>query len=136
MEDLKVPEFNISAFFEMTPDLFCIAGKDGFFKKVNRAVIDKLGFSVQELFENPISSFIYPEDRELTSQYRKELLTGKVLLNFENRYLTKTGDIVWLAWTSIYFPVDEVVFAIAKDITNRKQVVKEVEDKKLFELNK
>lgn len=129
MEDPKATEFKISAFFEMTPDLICIAGKDGFFKKINRAVIDKLGFSEQELFERPIASFIYPEDRELTSQTRQEMLSGKDLLNFENRYITKTGEIVWLAWTSIYFPDDEVVFAIAKDITNRKQVIRDVEEK-------
>lgn len=36
-------------FFHHTPDLICIAGKDGYFRKVNRAVTEKLGYSSEEL---------------------------------------------------------------------------------------
>ena len=122
-------DFEIFTFFEMTPDLVCIAGKDGFFRKVNPAVIAKLGYSIEELFSRPISSFIYHEDQELTHYRRSKLLNGKPLMNFENRYVTKAGQIVWLAWTSIYFPDKEVVFAIAKDITERKIIEQEIEEK-------
>lgn len=44
-ENVKDPQFKVSTFFEMTPDLLCIAGKDGFLKKVNAAVIEKLGYT-------------------------------------------------------------------------------------------
>lgn len=116
-------------FFERTPDLVCIAGKDGFFKRVNPAVIDTLGYSEAELYAHPIEFFIHPEDRELTGQKRTDLLSGKALLNFQNRYVTKQGNTIWLAWTSIYFPDKEVVFAIAKDITEKKQIEKQLEEK-------
>lgn len=129
MTNLKDFPFKVSAFFEMTPDLVCIAGKDGFLKKVNAAVIDKLGYTEEELLANPIDSFIYPADKDLTRNQRAELLNGKVLLNFENRYVKKTGEIIWLEWTSIYFSDDEIVFAIAKDVTQRKQMEQEVEEK-------
>jgi len=129
MEELLTAEFELSAFFEMTPDLVCIAGKDGYFKRINQAVVDKLGYTKEELFAAPISSFIFPDDREMTQRGRKELLEGKALRNFSNRYVTKGGSIVWLDWTSIYFAESEVVFAIAKDITERKIIEKEVEEK-------
>ena len=116
-------------FFEMTPDLVCIAGKDGFFRKVNPAVIDKLGYTEEELFARPIASFIHPDDKDLTSHERTNLLAGKALLNFQNRYVAKDGSIVWLAWTSIYFPDKEIVFAIAKDITESKQAELDIEEK-------
>ncbi|MDR3712805.1 MAG: PAS domain S-box protein [Puia sp.] len=122
-------EFKESAFFEMTPDLVCIAGKDGFFRKVNPAVLDKLGYTSEELMSRPISSFIHPEDKPLTRQKRKELLNGKALVNFQNRYITKTGAILWLEWTSIYFSDREIVFAIAKNITERKEIEIEIENK-------
>lgn len=122
-------EFELFAFFEMTPDLVCIAGKDGFFRNVNRAVIEKLGYTREELFASPIAAFIHPEDQERTGRRRSELLEGKPLMNFENRYVTKKGEIVWLHWTSVYFPEKEVVFAIAKDVTERKRMEKEVEEK-------
>ncbi len=120
-------EFEFSGFFEVTPDLVCVAGKDGFLKKVNPAVIETLGYSEQELFTHPISFFIYKEDKELTQKNREALLSGKVLHNFTNRYQKKNGDIIWLEWTSIYFPNSEVVLAIAKNITDRKVAEKEIE---------
>jgi len=128
-ENLKEPEFKLSAFFEITPDLVCIAGKEGFFRKVNQAVIDKLEYTREELMARPISWFIHPEDRHFTAKRREELLNGKALLNFQNRYIAKSGKVIWLTWTSIYLPDEEVVFAIAKDITERKKMELEVEEK-------
>ncbi|MBX2924650.1 MAG: PAS domain S-box protein [Chitinophagaceae bacterium] len=117
------------SFFEMTPDLVCIADKDGYFRDVNPAVIEKLGYTKEELFAHPISTLIHPNDKELTKHKRALLLKGKILVNFRNRYLTKSGNIIWLEWTSIYIPDKEVVFAIAKDITQRKKAEVEVEEK-------
>ena len=131
MGNKQETDLEMFLFFEMTPDLVCIAGKDGYFRKVNQAVIDKLGYTKEELFSRPISFFIYEEDKATTSQRRAALLAGKVLVNFENRYVTKHGKIIWLHWTSIYLPDKEVVFAIAKDITEKKQIEKEVEKKYL-----
>lgn len=116
-------------FFERTPDLVCIAGRDGFLKRINPAVIKTLGYSEAELYARPIESFIHPEDRESTRRERISLLNGKALLNFQNRYVTKQGNITWLAWTSIYFPDKEIVFAIAKDITERRQTEKQLEER-------
>src|SRR5687767_5480735 len=108
-------EFKMFQLFDMTPDLVCIATKEGFFKKINRSVINKLEYSEEELFASPIASFIHPDDKANTSRTRSELLMGKALINFQNRYITKTGRIVWLQWTSVYIPDKEIVFAIAKD---------------------
>lgn len=126
---MESAEIELFTLFEMTPDLVCIASKAGYFKKVNPAVIQKLGYTEDELFAVPISTFIHPEDRNVTHENRKELLDGKALLNFENRYVSKTGTVLWLEWTSIYFPGKEIVFAIAKDVTQRKQIEKQVEEK-------
>lgn len=127
MANLYEPGLEVSAFFEMTPDLVCVADKDGFLKNVNHAVVEKLGYTREELFAQQIAVFMHPDDRELTSQHRSALLGGQPLINFENRYIAKNGDIIWLAWTSIYFPDKEIVFAIAKDVTVRKLMEKEVE---------
>lgn len=114
-------------FFNITPDLVCIAGKDGYLKKVNNAVLEVLGYSEEELLSKPIRDFIHPDDRQTTAETRAAMIEGKVLRNFENRYLTKNGGVVWLEWTSIYNPDKELVFAIAKDISKRKKVEKEIE---------
>lgn len=128
MNDQEKTELEMFLFFEMTPDLVCIAGKDGYFKKVNRAVIEKLGYTEEELFAKPISFFIHEEDKQITKRKRADLLAGKALVNFENRYVTKQGNCIWLHWTSIYLPDKEVVFGIAKDVTEKKQIEKEIEE--------
>ena len=129
MSTVRDKELDMFTFFEQTPDLVCIAGKDGFFRNVNLAVIDKLGYSREELMASPITTFMYPEDRDITKQEREKLLRGEALVNFQNRYVAKNGSIIWLDWTSIYFPDKEIVFAIAKDITVRKQLEKDIEEK-------
>jgi PAS domain S-box-containing protein len=117
--------FRYEYFFDSSPDLLCIAGYDGYFKRINPAVSKLLGYTHEELFARPIREFIYPPDREITAQYRTELLHAKPLSNFENRYVTKSGELVWLSWTSMPVESDQLIFAIAKDITHKKKLEEE-----------
>ncbi len=113
---------DVSRFFDISPVAMCIAGFDGYFKKVNRGLLDMLGYNEEYIYSNPVNHFIHPDDRELTSQYRDLIRQGKALVHFENRYCTKSGEIVWLTWTSVPYPEQELVYAIAKDITHRKKM--------------
>ncbi len=114
-------DFKYELFFELSPDLLCIAGYDGYFKKINAAVVQLLGYTREELFSRPINDFVHEDDKDITNRVRKELTRSKPLLNFENRYVTKSGDIVWLSWTSLPVDSDQLVFAIAKNITHKKR---------------
>ena len=127
----EIAELEMFSFFELIPDLVCIANREGYFKKVNQAVINTLGYTKEELMALPISHFIHPADQEVTGSRRAELLEGKTLINFDNRYVTKSGDTIWLHWTSIFIPESQIVFAIAKDITLRKQKEKEIVEKSI-----
>lgn len=118
-------EFLLEHFFELSPDLFCIAGFDGYFKKINPAVSKLLGYTNEELFSKPINDFIYSSDQHITSKHRNELTKNKPLLNFENRYVTKSGEIVWLSWTSMPIESQKIVYAIAKNITHNKKLEEE-----------
>jgi PAS domain S-box-containing protein len=119
---MESPDFDYKLFFDLSPDLVCIAGFDGYFKKVNSAVSKLLGYTKQELYSRPIDSFIFEEDRELTSVARQSITNSNTLFNFENRYVKKNGEIVWLAWTSQPVKNDQLVFAIAKNITHKKKI--------------
>jgi PAS domain S-box-containing protein len=114
--------FNLEHFFELSADLFCIAGFDGYFKKVNSSVSKTLGYTNEELLSRPIDSFVHVEDRDLTSRKRDNIKNDNPLLNFENRYVTKSGEIVWLSWTSMPVKSENLVFAIAKNITHKKKL--------------
>jgi PAS domain S-box-containing protein len=112
-------------FFELSADLFCIAGFDGYFKRINAAVSQTLGYTKEELYSRPINEFVYSEDKDVTSEVRDGLRKNNPLLNFDNRYVTKSGEIVWLSWTSLPISDDKLVFAIAKNITHKKKLEEE-----------
>jgi PAS domain S-box-containing protein len=114
--------FDLEYFFELSPDLLCVAGYDGYFKKINPAVPKTLGYTYDELFSRPIDSFVHIEDRNITAKKREMIKNDTPLLNFENRYVTKSGEIVWLTWTSMPIKKDRLVFAIAKNITYKKKL--------------
>ncbi|MDB5089577.1 MAG: domain S-box-containing protein [Mucilaginibacter sp.] len=122
--DKKISEkaFNFELFFDLSPDMLCIAGYDGYFKRINPSVSKLLGYTNEELFSKPIHEFIHPEDRHITAKHRENLLNDIPLLNFENRYVTKSGEIVWLHWTSMPIDSKKIVFAIAKNITHKKKL--------------
>jgi len=115
----------LNKFFNLSGDLLCIAGFDGYFKKINPTVSRVLGYTQEELMAQPINYFVFNDDKVDTQESRNHVYQGKPLLNFENRYLTKSGEIVWLSWTSMPDMANQLVFAIAKDITGRKMLEEE-----------
>lgn len=124
--DLSLGMFD---YFERTPDMVCVADREGYFKEINASAITKLKYSREELFSTPISHFIYTEDKDITHQRRQVLLQGKPLQHFQNRYVTKDDDILWLEWTSVYLPDKELVFAVARDISEKKKLELAAEEK-------
>ncbi|MEJ8804316.1 PAS domain-containing sensor histidine kinase [Pontibacter sp. H249] len=122
---MSTADFDYVRFFELSPDLLCIAGFDGYFKKINPAVSNLLGYTMEELYASPINSFVHPDDQKLTSEVREQLKKAKPLNHFENRYVTKSGGIVWLSWTSLPVDSDRLIFAIAKDVTHKVRLEEE-----------
>ncbi len=114
--------YHLEPFFELSPDLLCIAGFDGYFKKINPAVSKLLGYSERELFSRPINDFVLEEDKNITAKVRNDLTKNIPLYHFDNRYVTKTGEIVWLSWTSLPLESEQLVFAVAKNITPKKKL--------------
>ncbi|KIA85913.1 histidine kinase [Flavobacterium sp. AED] len=117
--------YHFDNFFNISADFICIAGFDGYFKRINPAVSKLLGYSDEELYANPISSFVYAPDLKITIETREQVYKNKPLLNFENRYLTKCGEVVWLSWTSMPVEEEKLVYAIAKNITHKKRIEEE-----------
>jgi PAS domain S-box-containing protein len=119
---LSTDTFDIDLLVQLSPDMICIAGYDGFFKKINPAVSKTLGYTRQELLSKPINEFVYIEDKVATIESRESVKRSIPLINFENRYVTKSGELVWLSWTSIGIEEQQIVFGIAKNITHKKRL--------------
>jgi PAS domain S-box-containing protein len=119
--DRRRAQEELDRFFMLSLDMLCIAGFDGYFKRVNPAWERILGYSQTELLSRPFIEFVHPDDREATgAESTKQIERGQEVIYFENRYFHKDGTLRWLMWTSTPFPEQQVIFAAARDITERK----------------
>ena len=112
---------DLDRFFALSLDLLCISGLDGYFKRVNPSWTRVLGWTEEELLSRPVVEFMHPEDRERTLQARARLAQGIPVRGLENRYLCKDGSHRWLSWQSSLHREDGLVFAVARDITERRR---------------
>jgi len=109
-------------FFNQSPDLLCIAGIDGVFKRLNPAWSALLGWTTKELRARPFLYFVHPDDRPATLAVMDQLDSGVATLSFENRYLCKDGSWKWLRWTASPLLEQQEIYAIARDITRKKHL--------------
>jgi PAS domain S-box-containing protein len=108
-------------FFDSTPSMICVAGFDGYLKRINPALQKNLGFMDGELLTQPFINFVHPEDCAATLAEVEKLSAGKTTISFENRYRTQNGTYRWLLWTAKPDLEAQTVFCIAQDITEQKQ---------------
>jgi PAS domain S-box-containing protein len=111
----------ISRFFELSMDMICIAGNDGYFKRISKSFSKTLGYTEKELLSQPFINFIDESDVEKTKKELQKIRKGNNTYHFENKYKCKDGSIRWLAWRSVTVPENNLVYAIARDITEQKE---------------
>jgi PAS domain S-box-containing protein len=105
-------------FFDLSMDMLCVAGVDGYFKMLNPAWARTLGHSAEELMSQPFLAFVHPDDRDGTIAEASKLASGFQTISFRNRYRCKDGSYKWLAWTATPAFADGTIFAGARDVTN------------------
>jgi PAS domain S-box-containing protein len=120
-------------FWELSSDLLCTAGFDGYFKRLNDAWERTLGWTLQELRSQPFVEFIHPEDRERTEAEAERLTeVGHETINFENRYRHRDGTYHTLLWAATSIPERELIYASARDVTERKLAEEGLRDSERF----
>lgn len=109
----------IERIFDLSPDMLCVAGYDGFFKRTNAAFEETLRYTSRELLEKPFRDFVYPADRDATDAAFADLERGAMVVTFQNRYVAKDGTIRWLEWNARPAPREGLIYAAARDVTER-----------------
>ncbi|MDH7477476.1 MAG: PAS domain S-box protein [Candidatus Bathyarchaeota archaeon] len=112
-----------------------ITDTKGRFKYVNKAMVDLLGYSVEELFGRPFKFFLHPEDRaKITRLFLRIVVLRRQPRDLEFRALRKDGSTLYLWSKPTRFMINgkTVGFqAIMVDVTKLKEV-----EKKLMETNR
>src|SRR4030067_1775048 len=112
--------------FNLSIDMLCCTGFDGYFKQLNPAWKKALGWTNAKLMAKPYFDFVHPEDREPTIKAASGLADGKTVITFNNRYLCKNGTYKWISWNSFPLVEEQLIFAVSRDITQRKQTEEEL----------
>lgn len=111
----------IEQIYNLTPSMIATANFEGYFVDLNPAWQKVLGYTEEELKAVPFISFVHPDDRPTTIQEASKLAQGGVAVNFENRYRMANGSYCWLSWTSIGSLEDQLIYAVALDITAQRE---------------
>jgi PAS domain S-box-containing protein len=113
-------ESELVRLFDLSPDLFCIAGLDGYFKRVNRAFEHTLGYTQQDLLARPFLGLVHPDDLQSSRDALAELAPDNDIVRFENRFIAADGSVRWLEWNTQTRPEEGVVYGVARDVTDRR----------------
>jgi PAS domain S-box-containing protein len=122
MEERARAEQERERFFDMSLEMLCIIGYDGYFKELNSAWEKTLGWTLEELKARPFVELVHPDDQGGTNSESQRLRMGGNVLDFENRYLTKDGTYRWISWRSSSVPESGLIYGVARDIQEQKQI--------------
>jgi len=124
---LRQAEMEREKFFNITPELLCIATYDGYFLRVNDAWSHTLGYTAAELTTVPYIDFVHPSDRPGTVAESTHIIRTAFTDRFENRYRHKDGSYRWLQWVAVGLPDENRIFAAARDITGQRRLEAQIE---------
>jgi PAS domain S-box-containing protein len=113
--------------FTLSTDLITVSDFDGYFTRVNPAAEQILGYTKDELLARPYLDLVHPDDRERTAAEAAAIAGGKTTMSFENRFARKDGSYKVLEWTTTPVVEDGLMYAVARDVTERRQAEAELE---------
>jgi PAS domain S-box-containing protein len=114
-------EDELDRFFSMSADMLCVAGFDGYLKRVNPACTRILGWSATELLATPFLELTHPDDLPATMAELQRVIGGAPAAVFLNRTRCKDGSYRWISWASQPSAADGVGYVVARDVTDRKR---------------
>lgn len=117
-EQIDEIEEDFRHFFNLSYDLFCVFKPDGYFVNVNQRFTDVLGYTREELLENPYIDIWWPADKEKTYHVIQSL-QDKATFKFCHRLITKEGKSIAVEWTSTAFNDKGKAYAVGRIMDNK-----------------
>jgi PAS domain S-box-containing protein len=111
--------------FELSQDLLCIAGFDGYFKRVNPAFERLLGYTTETLLSRPTRDFVHPDDRAAREVGHSTLEAGQDVLRFDLRQLCRDGSVVLVEWSARVVQEEGLIYAVGRDVTESRRAAEE-----------
>lgn len=119
---------------ENTLDIMAMLDPEGRFLRVNRAAIDVLGYTPEEMVGRKYTEFLHPDQIQKTLAVQPVLRTGddNTLKNFETNWVRKDGKVVQLSLGVRWSEEQQAMFATARDVTHSNRIQAELQKSKDF----
>ncbi len=130
---LRESEERFRAAFDRASVGMAILDSDFRYVRVNDALCRLLGYDPDELVGLRVVNVTFPDDRDIGADLVKNLVSGHAeSIQFEKRYVTKDGELVWGALNAAAIPGKEgekiSIIVQIQDITERKNAEDELRD--------
>lgn len=125
-------QLHILRLFQHSLDPMCVAGFDGYFKIINPAFTETLGYSEEELLSVPFLEFIHPEDQSRTLIETHRLTgPGQNSMDYVSRYRKKNGEFVYFQWNAVPDRQNQLIYCTFRNITDTR--INEMEKRRAVE---
>lgn len=119
-------EREYAQFFELSPDPLGVFALDGTFARANRAWSTLLGHDPDALLGTRWFDGVHPQDGVAAQLAWSRLLESGDTISLEVRSRDGEGDEVWLQWNFAVWRQQGMVFAVARDVTERHRQEEEL----------
>jgi PAS domain S-box-containing protein len=110
--------------FELSQDLLCIAGFDGYFKRVNPALARLLGYPIETMLSRPTREFVHPDDRKARDERHASREAGDDV-RYEQRHVCSDGSVRRIEWSARFVPEERLVYGVGRDVTESRRAAEE-----------
>jgi PAS domain S-box-containing protein/putative nucleotidyltransferase with HDIG domain len=118
---VRPPLSLLEAYLNLSEELFCEAGYDGFIRWLNPAWERHLGYRAEDLMDRPFVEFLHPSDVRTSRPFFREIRRMRTgLLSLEARFRGADGTYKWFSWTLRQGRSPRLFFALGREMTEQK----------------
>jgi PAS domain S-box-containing protein len=115
-------------FLAVASDLQLILGNNGYLHWVSPTFESTLGWTSAEMTSCQWIEFVHPDDINQSVTDVTSLFSGQKTIACENRYRHKDGSYRWLSWQAQPAIEEQLIYAVAVDITDRKAAEQKIQE--------
>ena len=106
--------------FETSQDLILVTDTAGTFVQVSPSSMTILGYRPEEMIGHSAIEFIHPDDLDSTRAEMRAARHGRLMRNFETRYVHRDGEAVTLTWMGAWSEPVRRHFFVGRDLTEKR----------------
>lgn len=115
-------ENDLHRMYQAMPDILCLVDYERRFLKLNPAGCQLLEYEEHEMLHKQMDEFVHPEDLGHFKTQFIVLLNRSESCQFECRFITKNGQVIWLSWICNTTHDERLIYSTARNITENKRL--------------